>query len=413
MTRTITSIFFLFICYFGTAQVYWNGGAGKWSVGSNWSTGVIPTSADSVVIDTEDARVSLASGDYKIKALYLGFRSELTIDNSQILRVAGGAGDAVTSLSGKLHVDGTLDITSAARTGIILHARNEFNLALLTNSGLIHIVGSAGSGIVSGGGRIINDGKIISESNGSRGISVGHPSSNDINNDTIISRNNGEGGITVNSGRVFENHGAILIDNNSNGLLVNGSLQNYNEIRISDSDNRGLAVFQAGFYENVSQSSLLEVRKSHTGAIVAQDSEIKNSGIFNIISSAHFGLELRDCSSFKTSGFNQVTIDTSLTGIVAYDETSADLTGVNLTVKNSSTSSVRQYGTSSFNFRSSSSLTILSTGLSAYQLFDESSSIFYGSTSILTDDILGTTIFSVDDSANLTIENTAEVTIGL
>ena len=412
MSNAITTFIFLIICYSVSAQVYWNGGSGKWTEASKWSTGQVPTAVDSVVINTEDARVSIANAGFvKIKAMYLGFRSELMIEKDNTLLVTGGNGNAVTSLSGKFYVDGTLQVMNAAKSGMQLNARDQFNLTRLNNNGLVEIAHSGRSGIDAGGAALDNNGTIISERNTLSGISTGHPQGIDFNRGTIICRNNSTG-MSVSSSE-FINEGPLLISNSDgSGLSVTGSLNNTNVIEISDSDGRGVQVTDAGTIINGSQS-ILEVRNSLNGALVTNGSTIQNSGKLQITSSTNFGLTLMDSSILKSFGLNEILIDTAQIGISAGDESTIDLLGSDLYVKNCSVNGVQQFGTSLFTLKASSSLSISKTTQSAYQLFDQSTSQFFGGTSLITDMINGSTVFSVNDDATLIMDDGAEMMIGI
>ena len=295
MSNAITTFIFLIICYSVSAQVYWNGGSGKWTEASKWSTGQVPTAVDSVVINTEDARVSIANAGFvKIKAMYLGFESELTIETDNTLLVSGGAGDAITSFSGRFFIDGTLQVMNAAKSGMMLDARDQFNLTRLNNNGLIEVEGSGGNGIGAGGVALDNEGMIISERNTLAGISIGHPQGIDINRGTIICRNNSTG-MRVSSD-TFINEGTILISNSDgSGLSVTGNLNNTNVIEISDSGSRGVQVTDAGTIINTSESTI-EVTNSFDGAVVTSGSTFQNNGRLQIISSNSFGLTLMDLS---------------------------------------------------------------------------------------------------------------------
>lgn len=370
-----------------SAQVYWNGGEGKWSEAVNWSTGQVPSAADSVVINTQDARVEINSGELKIKALYLGFRSELTIGEDVSLTVAGGSGDAITSPSGKFFINGTLKIIGATQNGMTLLGRNQFYPTRIENHGIIEVSGSGRNGIEGGFIGLENNGMIISESNTFFGISIGHATTgSDINNGTIISRNNGSGMIIKTN--QFINSGSILISNSDgNGLTVLGNLNNANEVRISDSESRGIEVVDGGSINNSDQSSLLDVSESHVGALVRQGSEITNYGIFNISSSVTNGLEIADSSIYKAIGFNELTIDGAGTGISASGSSFIDLLGATVIITN--------------------------TAQSACKLFDDSRSLFNQETMFITDNISGTEVFSVNDNAILTMELGAEMVIGI
>ena len=411
MTKTITTFIFLIFCYSVSAQVYWNGGSGKWTEASKWSTGQVPTAVDSVVINTEDARVSIANAGFvKIKAMYLGFESELTIETDNTLLVSGGAGDAITSFSGRFFIDGTLQVMNAAKSGMMLDARDQFNLTRLNNNGLIEVEGSGGNGIGAGGVALDNEGMIISERNTLAGISIGHPQGIDINRGTIICRNNSTG-MRVSSD-TFINEGTILISNSDgSGLSVTGNLNNTNVIEISDSGSRGVQVTDAGTIINTSESTI-EVTNSFDGAVVTSGSTFQNNGRLQIISSNSFGLTLMDSSILKSFGLNEILIDTAQIGISAGDKSTIDLRGA-VVVKNCSVDGVQQFGTSLFMLRASSSLSISKTTQSAYQLFDQSTSQFFSGTSLITDMINGTTVFSVNDSATLIMDDGAEMMIGI
>ncbi len=411
MTKTITTFIFLIFCYSVSAQVYWNGGSGKWTEASKWSTGQVPTAVDSVVINTEDARVSIANAGFvKIKAMYLGFESELTIETDNTLLVSGGAGDAITSFSGRFFIDGTLQVMNAAKSGMMLDARDQFNLTRLNNNGLIEVEGSGGNGIGAGGVALDNEGMIISERNTLAGISIGHPQGIDINRGTIICRNNSTG-MRVSSD-TFINEGTILISNSDgSGLSVTGNLNNTNVIEISDSGSRGVQVTDAGTIINTSESTI-EVTNSFDGAVVTSGSTFQNNGRLQIISSNSFGLTLMDSSILKSFGLNEILIDTAQIGISAGDKSTIDLRGA-VVVKNCSVDGVQQFGTSLFMLRASSSLSISKTTQSAYQLFDQSTSQFFSGTSLITDLITGTPVFSVNDSASLIMDDGAEMMIGI
>lgn len=413
MSKAITTFFLLIVCYSVSAQVYWNGGDGKWSVASNWSTGQVPTSADSVVIDTEDARVLLNEGvDLKIKALYLGFRAHLTIDEDISLLVTGGGGNAIESLSGKFFIHGTLEVSNAAHSGMSLNGRNQFNPTRIENSGTIEVSGSGRGGISGGILTLVNDGTIISESNTFSGISIGHDNGIDINNGTIISRNNGSGmKIKTNE---FLNYGSIEISNNDgNGLTIQGNLYNDNEVRISNSDLRGIEIGQGGSMRNSDQSSLIDISDSGVGALVWQGSEIANYGIFNISTSATTGLELIDSSTYKAIGLNELTIDGAGTGISISGSSFIDLLGATVIITNIGVNGIIQRGTSMIEANRTSNISITHTSQSAYKLFDDSSSLFYQGAMFITDNISGSDVFSVNDNAILTMADGAEMVIGI
>ena len=120
-----------------------------------------------------------------------------------------------------------------------------------------------------------------------------------------------------------------------------------------------------------------------------------------------------DSSILKSFGLNEILIDTAQIGISAGDESTIDLLGSDLYVKNCSVNGVQQFGTSLFTLKASSSLSISKTTQSAYQLFDQSTSQFFGGTSLITDMINGSTVFSVNDDATLIMDDGAEMMIGI
>jgi len=65
----------------GGAAVTWTAGSGVWSLGSNWSSGSVPSAADDVTIDVDDVTVTIGSA---------------TSATAQSLTVGGGTGTTVT-----------------------------------------------------------------------------------------------------------------------------------------------------------------------------------------------------------------------------------------------------------------------------------------------------------------------------
>jgi len=412
MLRITTILICTLSVHICNAQVYWNGGSGKWSEAQKWSTGIVPATTDSVVIDTEDARVTISNNDPKIKAVYLGFRAELEIDFGQSLFISGGGGNAFTSLSGKIINHGVIEISKAAKNGMVLNGRNEFNLSRLTNNGSILIQESTAGGLLAGQGVLVNNGTINSIRNGGSGYSIGHSNGLDMNNGILISKSNGAAGIVTRS-REFINSGTISIDDNSTGLqVIGGAMFNNHRVDITDSDLQGLLVHQSGAFSNDRDTALVTIRLTNGNGINVDSASISNRGIINVISSTSTGMDFSRNSSYVANGSSLLIIDNAASGISLSGNSNMAIRS-SVIINNCSRNAIRQFGNSSMDFLPNSNLNITNIVLSACRLFDTSELTFYETSSFTTDMITGTDVFLIADNAVFKVDEGVEVNIGL
>src|SRR5580698_4924304 len=85
------------------ASIFWVGGSGDWFTNSNWSTGVVPGSADNVYIGVVGVTVTYSSGVDQV----------LSLVNDQTLNITGGSltigGGSAGGSAFNLESGGTLD----------------------------------------------------------------------------------------------------------------------------------------------------------------------------------------------------------------------------------------------------------------------------------------------------------------
>lgn len=407
MAKIIISFILYFVCISMFAQVEWNGGEGKWSVATNWSTGVVPTSSDSVIINTEDARVSIENGTIKIKALYIGYRSELRIDKYRSLLVANGGGDAVVVEKGKLFVDGTLDIVGAKGEGLMLTSFNGVDMPFLSNTGLIHIVGSTKVGLKATRADILNNGTLISESNGFGGFQQLF-GGKVTNNDTIIIRNN-LAGLGVGPYTEFENNDFVLIDNVGNCINLSGSIVNNSKIRTANSG-RALSIFDNGEFHN-NDLSTFESDQNSTGITQLSETLMENEGLISVISTSFIAITLEDNSTFRTIADGKLFIDSCDTGISAEGTVTASFVDAQATIKNCNLSGIMQSSFSIFEFVDAA-LIFENIDLTVYELFDQSTTYFNATSSLSTSGVLGGDLFFVQNDALATMMPGSEIALG-
>src|SRR5207302_112561 len=115
------------------ATVFWNTDlSGFWDVGSNWSTGAVPTASDDVVIDrgTANPTVTVRSGDQAVQSLTS--QDELVVSGGSLSLAANSTIYNAFTLSGAT-LTGTGDVTVAGPM--------TWQAGLLEGSGIVTVNG--------------------------------------------------------------------------------------------------------------------------------------------------------------------------------------------------------------------------------------------------------------------------------
>ena len=218
------------------AAVSWiNPAGGAWEVGSNWSNGTGPGSADDAVINVAGISVTHSSGSHSVKSLTsndafilsggvlivtgnLQEQNGNSFTNTNSFTLAGGtlasatvvAGTTITTLSGTLDgvtVNGNLDMTqqqTATLTildGLVLNGTLSVGNATGSNSGLV----TFGNGITANQS-LSGSGTVLFYFGGRNSL---------INND-------GSGGVlTIGSSVLIHGQSAAIYNTSSNVAIVN------------------------------------------------------------------------------------------------------------------------------------------------------------------------------------------------
>lgn len=148
-TRAIVGFRLFFLCAalgFGlagsalAAAVSWNGNTSTdWGTGSNWSSGVVPTSADDITIPTgrPNYPVVVAAQNFTAKTITIALGGSLTVQGGQLATTGNFADNGTFSQSGGTFMSGN-DFTGTGtntQSGGIFTVDHDFKPSTFTSSG--------------------------------------------------------------------------------------------------------------------------------------------------------------------------------------------------------------------------------------------------------------------------------------
>lgn len=249
-----------------TAQVTWDGGAGttNWEDATNWSTDMLPTSADQVVIDGSSVMLSSAT---TIQKLNINGSGALTVSSAGALTVDGFAGN-----------DDGLEINNSASLMVDLGGSVTIE----------NILGSAADGLYVRG-TCMNNGTITVSNIGQYAL--------------YIQRGNMTNGATgvldlSDSGRTNSDGDVLYVDDSSGAV---GLLTNFGTINVS----------------------MMAPQIADDGLYVNDGSSIENNGTFNISGAIDNGIRLDDGGIFNNNANANFNVDGGTDDQILVDNSNA------------------------------------------------------------------------------------------
>ncbi len=223
------------IMHTSAAVVTWVGTNGNWSVGSNWSSGMVPQISDVVTIDN-GSTVSLDVNSGAILSLKIDNNSQLNILMGSILSFEGESDEALYLADGQITNNGTINIPTYIGTGIRIDSACTF----LNHSNVFADFILDGEGIFCAG-NLVNNGLI-----------------------SITFKEGGLAALSILSGGSLTNNlsGTVHIDNvfegQGRGMGLSGSLVNHGRINIMNTEGAGVSC--SGTCTNYDTISLTSTR---------------------------------------------------------------------------------------------------------------------------------------------------------
>jgi hypothetical protein len=263
-----------FLCLeLSAVNVEWIGGSGNWNVGSNWSTGSIPTINDNVFINTGSPTIP-SWHNARTRGVYVGPNATVTINQNGKLRSIGANNTSGIVNDGTIYNSGLIQVREHNSTlGIDIFSGLENHGTLINQyRGKIKIKQIEGTGIYNfSAATFANSGEI-----------------------EMIEDIEGEGLINDND---FYNYGSITISNTLQTSILNyGTLINESSyISISNSDMLGFE--NHGDFENTFKSTLIITNNYDRGYMGYYTSSIYNDGEIFIDNIWGFG-----ATAFMTNG---------------------------------------------------------------------------------------------------------------
>ena len=311
----LTVALFGFVAQVNAALITWTGGgaANDWNDPLNWDSGTVPTATDDVVID--GGMVTLS-----------------TVFTAASLEVVGG-GDLVIAASGVLNLggddgvdtNGALDLSSPSGT--------------IINDGTINITNAAEDGIDSRGAAFINNGTINITGFGNDGLSIEDSSAggSTFTNNGIINvvfAGGGDDGVQLDDGSMLVNSGTINVSSSDctgdvGILLDDGSfLTNMatGVINVFDTVDEAIFIKEAHFDSDDDPMNRLESVLNNFGSITTSNTGqcsgsgnhgVEIGGTFNNNAGATYkdinsrgdGIRIEDAGTFTNAGTLVIQMD--------------------------------------------------------------------------------------------------------
>jgi T5SS/PEP-CTERM-associated repeat protein len=251
------------------AQTSWTGATSTdWFTGTNWNTGVVPTAADLVILNTITPNPTFVSGAAAV---------------ANILFVAQTGTGALTIINGTMNITGA-DIGEGV--GSQGTARVTGVGSTWTNSNLLS-VGTNGTGTltIENGGVVSNVNGFVGFATGSQGaVTVTGAGSTWTNSGFLSVGNGGTGTLTVASGGVVSSaNGGFIgsITGSQGAVTVTGAgsaWTNGGLLSVGNDGTGALAVGNGG----VVTSGLLTVGQSGTGTVTIGNGGVVSSGLLTV-----------------------------------------------------------------------------------------------------------------------------------
>jgi T5SS/PEP-CTERM-associated repeat protein len=251
------------------AQPSWTGATSTdWFTGTNWNTGVVPTAADLVILNTITPNPTFVTGGAAV---------------ANILFVAQTGTGALTIVNGTMNITGA-DIGQGV--GSQGTARVTGVGSTWTNSNLLS-VGTNGTGTltIENGGVVSNVNGFVGFATGSQGaVTVMGAGSTWTNSGSLSVGNGGTGTLTVASGGVVSSaNGGFIgsITGSQGAVTVTGAgsaWTNGGLLSVGNDGTGALAVGNGG----VVTSGLLTVGQSGTGTVTIGNGGVVSSGLLTV-----------------------------------------------------------------------------------------------------------------------------------
>lgn len=282
-----------FFCFdLSAVNVEWIGGSGNWNVGSNWSTGSIPTINDNVFINTGSPTIP-SWHNARTRGVYVGPNATVTINQNGKLRSIGANNSSGIVNDGTIYNSGLIQVRELNSTlGIDIFSGLENHGTLINQSrGEIKIKQIEGTGIYNFlTATFANTGEI-----------------------EMIEDIEGEGLLNDND---FYNYGQITISNTlQTSILNNGTLINESSfISISNSDMLGFE--NHGEFINTFKSTLSITNNYDRGYMGYYTSSVYNDGEIFIDNIWGFGaIAFMSTGDFENDINGEIVTELSSSGI--------------------------------------------------------------------------------------------------
>jgi T5SS/PEP-CTERM-associated repeat protein len=270
------------------AQTSWTGATSTdWFTGGNWNTGVVPTAADLVVLDTITPNPTVVTGGVAAVANILFVAQTatgaLTITNGTMNITGADIGEGVGS-------QGTATVTGVGSTW--------------TNSNLLS-VGTNGTGTltIANGGVVSNADGFVGFASGSQGaVTVTGAGSAWASSGTLFVGRGGTGTLSIGNGGVVSSSTGVIgsIAGSQGAVTVTGAgsaWTNGGLLTVGDGGTGTLTVGNGG----VVSSGLLTVGQSGTGTVSIGNGGVVSSGLLTVGQSGTATLTVENGGNLVTS----------------------------------------------------------------------------------------------------------------
>ncbi|MBK8505739.1 MAG: hypothetical protein IPL46_28195 [Saprospiraceae bacterium] len=288
---TFCSIFFLYGTLLHAQMTTFTGNhlvnPNKWNEADNWDTGIVPLSGDTVVIDGDSVSITTVSPEL----YYLELKNGASLLNRKQLTFTNGDTFAIRLTESTLRNEGNIFVDEAGDNYTADRAIEAFNGSMLINDSLIYIENMSAAGIYVIGAKLVNNGIIHVQAQGTAIFCAGEI----FNQDSIFLSSTFLSALSIASSGEFNNAESAIVDGNAQfntGLYCQGYISNFGKIS-QTSKNR--ALFLRSNSSFLHQSGLVVLVSSNS---TGGSSTLTIETSANLDISAGSKLEIRSSASY-------------------------------------------------------------------------------------------------------------------
>lgn len=319
---TLPKLLFLFTFLFLSPSLFavtitWTGAGANnlWSNTANWDIGIVPTSADDVILPAGAGVVRFNYSNRKAKSIAISAGTTLRIINGAKLRLISAGTTIGVNNDGTLDVRGTLVIENTTSIGIK-------NNGTLSNKGLISIKNISLYGILSEGAIFNRSTGILKILNGGSAEDIMTVNGTFRNEGTLRLLAGGTGnGVALGDGFINTTTGSIFFEDAYAGRLhLSGISSNLGLIEIINPATNGYPMYLSAGSTFVNESSgevIMEGCENVAGLVVTSNATLENKGLIRL---SDFGTYTYGISMVAGRMSNSATgiIETNVTYIGIY-----------------------------------------------------------------------------------------------